>query len=81
MSYGGRTQYGQNYRERSQYNQYYRDYFRRGNFRGTQIIEVKILEVDTEVAIGMKILEEVKVGIGKGSIRITLGGMIEAAVD
>ena len=43
--------------------------------------EDKILEVDVEVAVGMIILEKVEVCLGKDSIQVTLGGMIEAAVD
>ena len=43
MSYRGRAQYGQNYRGD----------FRKGNFRGMQNIEVRILEVDLEVSLEM----------------------------
>ena len=48
-----------------------------------KVREVKISEVDieTEVALGATILEKVEVGLEKGSIQVTLGGMIEAAVD
>ena len=46
-----------------------------------KFIEVRILEVDIQVALGMIILEEVKVGLDRGSIQVTFGGMIEASVD
>ena len=48
MSFGGRAQYGQNYRRRSQYVDNYRNYFRTGHFRAMHIIEVRIIEVDIE---------------------------------
>ena len=37
--------------------------------------------MDIEVILGMKILEEVEVGLEKDSIQITSGEMIEAAVN
>ena len=46
-----------------------------------RISEVRILEVDIEVALGMKILEQVEVGLEQDSIQVTVGGMIEVAVD
>ena len=46
-----------------------------------QITEVRILKVDIEVALKTTIMEEVEVGVGKDSIQITLGEMIEAGVD
>ena len=46
-----------------------------------KIATVKTLEVDIEVALGVTILEDVKVGLEKDSIHVTLGGMIEVAVD
>ena len=49
-------------------------------FEECKIIEVKILEVDIEVTIKMKILEEVEVGLGKYSIQVILEGKIEAVV-
>ena len=45
-----------------------------------RITEVRILEVDVEVALAMIILEEVEVGLEKDSIQVALGGMIEVAV-
>ena len=45
-----------------------------------KIIEVKMLELDIEVTIEMKILEEVEVGPEKYNIQVILEGMIEAAV-
>ena len=46
-----------------------------------RIIEVKILEVDIEVTIAMKILKEVKVGLEKDSIQIIFKEIIKALVD
>ena len=46
-----------------------------------KIIEVQILEVDIEVAIEMKSLEEVEVGLQKDSIQVILEEMITAVVD
>ena len=47
-----------------------------------KIIEVNILEVDIEVTIEMKTLEEVEVDLEKDNIQVILEGMIEAvAVD
>ena len=60
MSYRCRVQDRQNYRGRLQYDQNYRNDFRTGNSRGMKIIEATILEVDIEVAIEMKTLEEVR---------------------
>ena len=37
--------------------------------------------MDIEVALGMIILEEVEIGLGKDSIQVTLREMIEAAAD
>ena len=45
-----------------------------------RIIEVKILEVDIEVTIEMKNLEEVELDLGKDNIQVILEGMIEAVV-
>ena len=42
--------------------------------------EVKILEVNIEVTIEMKILEEVEVDLEKDNIQIILEGMIKAVV-
>ena len=81
MSYRGRAQHGQNYRGRSQYDQNYRGDFRKKTLEECKIIEVRILEVDIEVTLGMIILKEVKVGPGKDSTQINLGEMKEAAVD
>ena len=46
-----------------------------------KIMEVRILEVDIEVILGVIILQEVEVGLEKDSIQVTLGEMIEAAID
>ena len=46
-----------------------------------KIIQVKILEVDIEVTIKMKIVEKVKVGLEKESIQIILEGVIKVVVD
>ena len=46
-----------------------------------KIKDVKILEMDIEVALGTTILEDIAVGLEKDSIQVTLGGMIEATVD
>ena len=46
-----------------------------------KITEVRILEVDIEVTLATTIMEEVEVGLEKDSIWVTLGEMIEAAVD
>ena len=43
-------------------------------------IEVRILEVDIEVTLGMVILEEVEVGLEKDSIQVTLEEMRKAVV-
>ena len=45
-----------------------------------KIIEVKNLEVDIEVIIETKTLEEVEVGLGKDNIQVILEGMIETVV-
>ena len=45
-----------------------------------KIIEVKILEVDTEGIMEMLILEEVGVGLGTDNIQLILEGMIEVVV-
>ena len=45
-----------------------------------KIIEVKILELDIEVTIEMKTLEEVDVGLQKDNIQVILEGMIKAVV-
>ena len=65
----------------SQYDQNYRGDFRKGNFIGIQITEIRILEADIELILGTIILEEVEMGLGKDSIQVTLGEMIEADVD
>ena len=46
-----------------------------------KITEVKIIEEDINLALGMTILEEIEVGLEKGGIQLTLGGMIEVGVD
>ena len=46
-----------------------------------KIIEVRILEVDIGVTLGMITLGNVEVGLEKYNTQITLGEMIEAAVD
>ena len=46
-----------------------------------KLTEVRILEVDTIVVLEMIVLEEVEVGLGKGSIQVILEEMIDAAVD
>ena len=46
-----------------------------------KLTEVRILEVETEVILEMIVLEEVEVGLGKGSMQVILEEMIEAAVD
>ena len=43
-----------------------------------KIIEVRIIEVDTEVIIETTILEEVEVSLEKDNIRAILEGMTEA---
>ena len=45
-----------------------------------KIIEVKNLEVDIEVTIEMKTLEEVEVNLEKDNIHIILEGMIDTVV-
>ena len=45
-----------------------------------KIIEVKALEVDTEVPIDMRTLEEVDIGLEKDNICVILEGMIKAVV-
>ena len=45
-----------------------------------RIIEVRILEVDIEVTIKMKTLEEIEVDVEKDNIQVILEGMIKAAV-
>ena len=45
-----------------------------------KIIEVKILEMDIEVTIERKTLEEVEVGLGKDNIRVILEGLIKEVV-
>ena len=45
-----------------------------------RILEDRIIEVDTEEIIGMKIMKEVGVGLEKGCIQVTLEGMTEAVV-
>ena len=46
----------------------------------TRIIEVKIIEVDTEEMIEMIIMREVEVGLGIDNIQIIPEGMIETVV-
>ena len=46
-----------------------------------KIIEVRILEVDIEVTLGVINLEEVEVGLGKDSSQAILGEITEAVVD
>ena len=46
-----------------------------------KIIEVRILELEIEVTLGMITLEEVEVGLEKDSIQVTLEEMREAVVD
>ena len=46
-----------------------------------KIIVVKISEMDIEVSIKMKTLEEVEVGLEKDSIDVMYEGMIKAVVD
>ena len=46
-----------------------------------KIREVRILEMDIEITLGMIILEEVEVGIERDVIQVILGEMIEAAED
>ena len=60
MSFGGRAQYGQNYRGRSQY---VKMTLGEEILEECKIIEVKILEVDVEVAIEMTTLEEGEVDL------------------
>ena len=48
---------------------------------GFKFITVTILEVDIEVTIEMKTLEEAEVDLGKDNIHIVLGGMIKVVVD
>ena len=45
-----------------------------------KIIEVKILEVDIEVTIKVKTLEEVEVDLEKDNIQVIIEGMIKAVV-
>ena len=75
MSYRGSAQYRQNYRGWSPYDQNYRSYLRRENFRGMQIVEVTILEVDKEVTLEMITLEEIEVGLEKGNIQVVIEEM------
>ena len=51
-----------------------------GMYNQIRIIEVKIIEVDIEEIIGMIIMKEVGVGLGKGNIQIIPEGMIEGVV-
>ena len=46
-----------------------------------KIIEVTILEVDTEAALRMITLEEVEVGLGIDSTKVMSEEMMETAVD
>ena len=46
-----------------------------------KIIQVRILEMDIEVTLGMITLEEIAVGLEKDRNQVTLGEMREAAVD
>ena len=46
-----------------------------------KITVVRILKMGIEVILGMIILEEVEVGLETDSNQVTLGGMIEVAVD
>ena len=45
-----------------------------------RILEERIIVVDTEEIIGMKIMKEVGVGLEKGHIQVTLKGTTEAVV-
>ena len=45
-----------------------------------KFIEVRILEVGKEVILEMTILEEVDIGLGKGSIRVILEEMSKVVV-
>ena len=80
MSFRCRVQYGQNYRGRLHYVNNYRNDFRRENFRGMQNYRSQILEVDIEVSIETKTLEEIEVGLGKDNIQVILEGMIKSVV-
>ena len=82
IQFSGRIQYGQNYRGRPRYGQNYRNDFRRGNFRGSakakqnqNFEEDRIVEVDIEETIGMKIMKEVEDGLEKGHIQVISEGM------
>ena len=44
------------------------------------IIEVRILEVDIEVTLGMTTLEEIEVGLDKDSIQLVFGEMSKVLV-
>ena len=46
-----------------------------------RIIEDRIIEVDIEETIGMRIMTEVEEGLEKGNIRVILEGTIEVVVD
>ena len=45
------------------------------------MLEDRIIEVDIEETIEMKIMTEVGVGLEKGNIKVMVGGMIEVVVD
>ena len=76
-----RSQYKQDYRGRSQYDKNYRGYFRKGNFRGTQNYRGQNFRDGYRGNFR-------KDNFGRGRSRsrerqyqLTLGGMIEAAID
>ena len=81
MSFRDTAQYRQNYRGRSQYDHKYGSDLRTGILEECKVIEVKLLEVDIEVTIEMKTLDEVEVGLGKDSIQVILEEMIKPVVD
>ena len=69
VSFSSGIQCGQNYRDSPRYEQSYRNYFRRGSFRGNVQTHQNHIEVNIEEIIGMRIIKEAEVDLGKGNTR------------
>ena len=80
ISFSGRIQYGQNYRDRPKYRGHSEQESLEGICDQIRILEVKIIEVDIEGILEMIIMKEVKVGLGIGNIKIIPEGMKEVMV-
>ena len=82
ISFSGRIEYGQNYRDRPRYNQNYRGDFSLEEMCDLQIrfIENTIIEVDTEETIEMIIMIELGVGQKTDNTQTIPAGMTEVVL-